>query len=138
MLFRSDVLEDADGSLLVVDTGGWYKICCPTSQLAKPDVLGGIYRIRRDGAPRVADPRGLKLPWVKMDAVALAQLLGDPRPEVRDRAMFRLGQQGASAVPVLVQATQPPSSPETRRNAIWTLARIPGPEARAEIGRAHV
>ena len=36
-------LEDADGSLLVVDTGGWYKICCPTSQLPKPDVLGGIY-----------------------------------------------------------------------------------------------
>ncbi|MBI5688887.1 MAG: dehydrogenase, partial [Verrucomicrobia bacterium] len=46
----TDVLEDADGSLLVVDTGGWYKICCPTSQLAKPDVLGGIYRIRKTGA----------------------------------------------------------------------------------------
>ena len=41
----TDVLEDADGSLLVIDTGGWYKLCCPTSQLAKPDVLGGIYRI---------------------------------------------------------------------------------------------
>jgi putative membrane-bound dehydrogenase-like protein len=26
----TDVLEDADGSLLVVDTGGWYKICCRT------------------------------------------------------------------------------------------------------------
>ncbi|MFM9961335.1 MAG: PVC-type heme-binding CxxCH protein, partial [Planctomycetaceae bacterium] len=32
----TDVLEDADGSLLIVDTGGWYKLCCPTSQLAKP------------------------------------------------------------------------------------------------------
>ena len=42
--------EDADGSLLVVDTGGWYKLCCPTSQIAKPEVLGGIYRIRRTGA----------------------------------------------------------------------------------------
>ena len=37
----TDVLEDADGSLVVVDTGGWYKLCCPTSQLHKPDVLGG-------------------------------------------------------------------------------------------------
>ena len=46
----TDVLEDADGSLLVVDTGGWYKLCCPTSQLAKPDVLGAIYRVRRRGA----------------------------------------------------------------------------------------
>src|SRR5262249_9873629 len=56
----TDVLEDADGSLLVIDTGGWYKLCCPTSQLHKPDVLGAIYRIRRKDAPRVDDPRGLK------------------------------------------------------------------------------
>ena len=62
----TDVLEDADGSLLVVDTGGWYKICCPTSQLWKPDVLGAIYRVRRKGAPRLEDPRGLKLPWATM------------------------------------------------------------------------
>ena len=45
----TDVIEDADGSLLVVDTGGWYKLCCPTSQLEKPAVLGAIYRVRRDG-----------------------------------------------------------------------------------------
>ena len=36
----TDVIEDADGSLLVVDTGGWYKLCCPTSALHKPEVLG--------------------------------------------------------------------------------------------------
>jgi putative membrane-bound dehydrogenase-like protein len=48
------VLEDADGSLLVIDTGGWYKLCCPSSQLNKPEVLGGIYRVRKQGAPRIA------------------------------------------------------------------------------------
>ncbi len=47
----TDVLEDADGSLLVVDTGGWFRHC-PTSQIAKPDVEGAIYRIRRAGARR--------------------------------------------------------------------------------------
>ena len=36
----------------MVDTGGWYKLCCPTSQLHKPDVLGAIYRVRRDGMRR--------------------------------------------------------------------------------------
>lgn len=50
----TDVLEDADGSLLVIDTGGWYKLCCPSSQLAKPDVLGAVYRVRKKGAPRLA------------------------------------------------------------------------------------
>ena len=54
----TDVLEDADGSLLIVDTGGWYKLCCPTSQLQKPDVLGGIYRVRRQGAAEGRRSRG--------------------------------------------------------------------------------
>ncbi|WP_020475054.1 PVC-type heme-binding CxxCH protein [Zavarzinella formosa] len=43
----TDVLEEADGSILVVDTGGWYKLCCPSSQLVKTDVLGAIYRVRK-------------------------------------------------------------------------------------------
>src|SRR5262245_8369600 len=57
----TDVLEDADGSLLIVDTGGWYKLCCPTSQLHKPDVLGAIYRVRRQGMPKVFDAWGKML-----------------------------------------------------------------------------
>lgn len=54
----TDVLEGADGSILVVDTGGWYKLCCPTSQLWKPDVLGALYRVRRISAETrvVRDP----------------------------------------------------------------------------------
>ena len=86
----TDVVEDADGSLLVIDTGGWYKLCCPTSQLVKPDMLGAIYRIRRKDAPRVVDPRGLKLDWLKMKGEDLAKLLGDPRPAVRRRAIQTL------------------------------------------------
>lgn len=46
----TDVLEDADGSLLVIDTGGWFRIGCPQSQIAKPEITGAIYRIRRIGA----------------------------------------------------------------------------------------
>src|SRR5438270_29231 len=44
----TDVIEDADGSLIVLDTGPWYKLCCPTSQLNKPDVLGAIYRVKKN------------------------------------------------------------------------------------------
>jgi putative membrane-bound dehydrogenase-like protein len=46
----TDVVEDADGSLLILDTGGWYKLCCPTSQLVKAEVLGAIYRVKKTGA----------------------------------------------------------------------------------------
>ena len=54
----TDVLEDRDGSLLVVDTGGWFRIGCPSSLTAKPDVPGGIYRIRRAGGPVKVEPWG--------------------------------------------------------------------------------
>lgn len=43
----TDVIEDTDGSLLIADTGGWYKLCCPSSVLEKKDVLGAIYRVRK-------------------------------------------------------------------------------------------
>src|SRR4051812_21192655 len=82
----TDVQVDADGSLLVVDTGGWYKICCPTSQLWKPEVLGGIYRVRKIGAKPPADPRGKKIDWPKQSIAQLWALLGDRRDAVRSHA----------------------------------------------------
>jgi putative membrane-bound dehydrogenase-like protein len=130
----TDVVEDADGSLLVVDTGGWYKICCPTSQLQKPDVLGAIYRIRRAGAPRPDDPRGLKIKWSTLDAGALAVRLDDPRPAVRRRAIEMLGEKGSAAIAVLRPLLDPSAdSAEVRRGAVWTLARIDHPDARAAV-----
>lgn len=91
----TDVLPDADGSLLVVDTGGWYKLCCPSSQLAKPDVLGAIYRVRKKGAPRLA-PADRKAAYARLaqpprlnenHPVTTLNLAGrNPRPQ--DRAAF--------------------------------------------------
>ena len=49
----TDVIEDADGSLLVLDTGAWFIHGCPISRVAKPEIKGSIYRIRRTGAARL-------------------------------------------------------------------------------------
>jgi putative membrane-bound dehydrogenase-like protein len=125
----TDVLEDADGSLLVIDTGGWYKLCCPTAQLAKPDVLGAIYRIHRTDAPRINDPRGLKLDWSHPQI----EWLDDPRPAVRKRAIAMLAARGADAIPDLTRACHVSRSPRSKRNAIWALARINGGRGSAVI-----
>jgi putative membrane-bound dehydrogenase-like protein len=153
----TDVLEDADGSLLVIDTGGWYKVCCPTSQISKPEVLGAIYRVRRKGAPRIEDPRGLKLDWTSLgkpaNASVLARWLDDPRPAVRNRAVEQLAKLGDAAVPVAieilksghvtgiagipagalvpaaVESLKSAHSPLARLNAVWTLARLHTPPA---------
>ncbi|MDX1929149.1 MAG: hypothetical protein SFV81_21660 [Pirellulaceae bacterium] len=43
----TDILEDSDGSLLIVDTGGWYDLCCPTSRIDQKTASGGVYRLAR-------------------------------------------------------------------------------------------
>jgi len=50
----TDVIEDPrDGSLLVINTGGWFRIGCPSSLMAKPDALGAIYRVQRSKDSRI-------------------------------------------------------------------------------------
>src|SRR6185503_16956345 len=105
----TDVLEDADGSLIVIDTGGWFRIGCPTSRIDKPQIKGGIYRVRRTGAPRVEDPRGTKIAWDK----PTPELLDDPRFAVRDRAIDLCADPAALRSP----------SARLRQNAVWALAR---------------
>jgi len=130
----TDVIEDADGSLLVVDTGGWYKLCCPTSQLEKPAVLGAIYRVRREGTTSIADPRGRALDWRGMAPADLAALLADPRPAVVARATDALARLNAAAVPAVRDLFAAATTPAVRQQALWTLARIDGDEARRAAG----
>ena len=129
----TDVIEDADGSLLVLDTGPWYKLCCPTSQLAKPEVFGAIYRVRRTGATRPEDPRGRRIAWNTMSAVALTRLLDDGRPVVRERALQQFGTMGGAAVRALKDVLSTSPSVEARRNAVWALTRIDGAPARETV-----
>jgi putative membrane-bound dehydrogenase-like protein len=132
----TDVLEDADGSLLVIDTGAWYKLCCPTSQLAAPEVLGAIYRVRRQGAPRIADPRGRRLAWNAMKPVELVKLLDDNRPAVQNRAIGELARVGEGAVSALDEVLSTSRSPDARRNAVWALTRIQTAAAREGVRSA--
>lgn len=129
----TDVLEDADGSLLVVDTGGWYKMCCPTSQLGKPDILGGVYRIRRVSAHKVVDARGSKVPWSTISDRELVALLADQRFAVRNRALRMLGNRGDAAIDELRQAITQSSDSDQRRHAVWALTRNDRAASRAAV-----
>jgi len=132
----TDVLEDADGSLLVIDTGGWFRHGCPTSHLARPEIKGGIYRVKQKDAPPVADPRGLKVDWAHATAEQLLALEDDARPAVADRAIATLARLGDQAIDALKQALHSSPSLQARRNAVWTLARIDTPAARALLREA--
>jgi putative membrane-bound dehydrogenase-like protein len=131
----TDVIEDADGSLLVIDTGAWFRRGCPTSVVARADVLGAIYRIRKTGVRPPDDSRGLKIAWASASVPQLVELLGDPRVAVRDRALTALGKRGDVVVPALAGALNHKNH-LVRSNAVWALTRIATPSAQAAARRA--
>ena len=116
----TDVIEDPDGSILVADTGSWYLVCCPTSKVAKPHVLGAIYRIRKTGAQSPDDPHGLQLDCENPSV----SYLSDDRPAVVKRSLNALAQESN------IEALR--KSPD-RVSAIWTLNRIDSSNARSAI-----
>ncbi|MCE9605773.1 MAG: c-type cytochrome [Planctomycetia bacterium] len=130
----TDVIEDADGSLLVVDTGGWFRIGCPNSQIAKPELLGGIYRIRRTGTAKPSDPRGLKMKWTAdVSNTTLLRRLKDERWAVQDRVkdeFVRRGKKDKQVGEFLYTQYELAENLSTplMRDIVWTLSRIGGPE----------
>ena len=130
----TDVMEDADGSLLVVDTGAWYKLCCPTSQLTKPNVRGAIYRVRKSGAVSPPDPLGKTIDWNAIGPEGLVALLADGRLAVRRRAIAALADN--RAVGALRDSLAKSDSVDVRRNAVWALTRIETEEARGAVRAA--
>ena len=127
----TDVIEDADGSLLVIDTGGWYKLCCPTSQpgLVKPDVRGAIYRIRKTDAVTIADPNGIKVDFKTTTANKLVQMLSDERFVVRRKAVDALALKGDAAVEEILKANVRETKIDARIATVWALCKLGTPKA---------
>lgn len=134
----TDVVEDADGSLLLVDMGAWFTYGFLGNPLPKPDALGAIYRVRRTNVPRIADPWGKALELSEHKPEELIRLLADPRFAVSDRALDRLVRLGNASVPALsaLVGEDMNKTADVRRSAVWALCRIGTPEARVPLRRA--
>ena len=130
-----DVIEDADGSLLVINTGGWFKIGCPTSSL-KPQIVGGIYRVRRKEQQSPADPWGSRIAWKTATSEQLVPYLDDKRFAVRDRTITILASHGESAVVPLIDLLSRKVTVRAKRSALWALLRIGSGSANAAISSA--
>lgn len=122
-LHPTDVLEDADGSLLVVNTGGWFIAGCPLSVTAKTDVHGSIMRIRKTDAPKVRDPRGKEIDFEQLSAESLSMFLDDPRPVVRERALEQMITRGDASTDYLIDMLRSSSKEEARAAAVFALYR---------------
>lgn len=78
----TDVMEDADGSLLLLDTGGWFRIGCPSSLMAKSDLLGAVYRIKptKPQSTPLTAKRSSKSSWELKNAEEVAAQLESADP----------------------------------------------------------
>jgi len=123
--YPTDLVQDADDSLLVCDTGAWYVDACPISRVAKPEVKGSIYRISKTGAPKTEDAWGRKLDLAKQSPEALIEMLLEPRMRMRENAREELARRGDAALPALRQAVTH-ADHAVRREAVWLLYRIGG------------
>lgn len=134
----TDVLEDADGSLLIIDMGSWFNYDCPTQKIAKEQVTGAIYRVRRLDAPKHEDPWGKKIAWSSQPVGKLVGLLGDARHQVAARSVEELVKRGAASVTELTSfvTEKDAAASLARREAVYALSRINTAEARASVRAA--
>jgi putative membrane-bound dehydrogenase-like protein len=134
----TDLFEDADGSLIVIDTGGWFRIGCPTSQISRPEIKGAIYRIRKKDAPDLEEPRRLRLAWDKLSPDTLMVLIADDaRFAVRDRAIEYLARHRL-ALGWIDTAVRTGQTTQLRRNAVWAATRIDNDDDARRIVRVAV
>ncbi len=121
----TDVIEDADGSLLLIDTGGWYDLCCPTSRIDQKTAAGGIYRISSVATTDTTVDRNI-VDWASVTSIDLVSLIYDPRPWIRRQAAMMMIQDGSNelikSLAVIVDDTNRPI--DDRLTALWALCRI--------------
>lgn len=130
----TDILEDADGSLLVLDTGGWYDLCCPTSRVDQKVAEGGIYRISK----RTSDQFDRQNITIDSDSSVqeLCERISDHRPWVRRSCLLELRRRGDAAVPLLASSAGAEATPLVRRlQALWALSFVGSVDALSEVAK---
>lgn len=128
----TDVIEEENGSVLVIDTGGWYKLCCPTSQLYKPDVPGAIYRVRSNRRTWTPFKRDPNVTWRDMGTHQLIELLAH-YPTIHKQAIGELVRRGTAVIDDLRNVGLKSGSTEIRLQTVWALCRMKDASARAGI-----
>ncbi|MEZ6060897.1 MAG: HEAT repeat domain-containing protein [Planctomycetaceae bacterium] len=125
----TEVIEDADGSLIVIDTGGWYDLCCPSSHVDQKTAAGGIYRLSPESTPATAATRRSS-PAANAPIDRLVADISSVDSIARRAATAELIRRADESTPAL---TKHMISSEVevrhRTDALWALCRIGSPAA---------
>ncbi|WP_339924602.1 PVC-type heme-binding CxxCH protein [uncultured Cyclobacterium sp.] len=130
----TDVLQEPNGNLLVINTGGWFIAGCPLSRTAKPEVSGGIFRIRKISKQSDEDDLwGNSIAWDNLTVPELVGLLDDTRIKVAEKAGEYLIKQPLVAIPYLVDLLKTHPDETVRVKAVFLLFRTQNPRAWSQV-----
>ena len=140
----TDVIEDADGSLLIIDTGGWYDLCCPSSRVDQKTAAGGIYRLSKLASSDTQTAPLTSGPPVDLQQSAsrakVIQWLNDARPWVVRQAQLQLlTLDGAAATDVIDRLSagmrDDKLTVDQQLQCLWGLCSLGSPAAVEHIAR---
>lgn len=118
----TDVLQDLNGSLIVVDTGGWYDLCCPSSRVDQELAAGGIYRLTPPHILLHHEASQEPQRAVDFSPERAVELLDDKRPWIARRALLEVAESGDRFLHLLQDKVKDPQiTPLNRCNALWAL-----------------
>ncbi len=118
----TDVTEDHNGDLLVIDTGDWFLASSESTDEQVSQNTGTIYRISNPESPY----RAPSYPeWNQLTAEEVANLLSAEEDWIQAKAITELAVRGAPSIPELRRLLmRTNTTAQARRNAVWTLARM--------------
>jgi putative membrane-bound dehydrogenase-like protein len=128
----TDVIQDKDGSLLVLDTGAWFIHGCPISRVAKPEIKGAVYRIKRKTRPPAATDRAHEAAVAAVfhqSPEAVRKSLSSPSFEIRTAAARCAGMSKDKEALDRLIAMVKKDHPVPRRQAAAALGQIGDPKA---------
>ena len=123
----TDILEDSDGSLLIVDTGGWYDLCCPTSRIDQKTASGGVYRLSRK------DQTTSRASRTEVSSNAI-ESLHDDRPWIARTALLEIAKSDPALATQTIKALTSELNNEQlglsqRLESLWALCALGGKPA---------
>jgi len=123
----TDVIEDRDGSIVFLDTGDWYDLCCPSSGVEGKRSTGGVYRLRKASS---ANPTIVASDEKDGNASVVLKSLNDPRFDVRDQALSWILQHPQEGIAAIRKAMENVSAkPHIAIRYVNALSKMETPES---------
>lgn len=125
----TDILEDSDGSLLIIDTGGWYDLCCPTSRIDQKTASGGVYRLSRRGQTTPTNRGVSQMDLGSLPTVELVSRLHAASSWIARSALLEVrhlsGERANDCVRVLSDELSERKNPLSQRlESLWALCAL--------------